>query len=124
MYLNCEDNWREWLHFTWPLMGVKVLAPHVVRHEHVAAVAVLLELGVVQLHWLVLRLVVERHKLGAAVPHVHRVVVGGVDARALRVDADQLLTGELQYIPVLGRLQQAAHFRLTEGAHLSKVGHS
>ena len=44
------------------------------------------------------RLVVERQHVTAAVPHDARVVVGGVDAPAVRVDAAQLVSATINRV--------------------------
>jgi hypothetical protein len=60
---------------------------HVFRLQDVAALAVLAELGVVEVHLHTRRLVVERHELGAGRPSRTRVQVARVHASAFRVDA-------------------------------------
>lgn len=69
-----------------------------VGFEHVAEAAVVAEHGVVQVHHEVAGLHVERHNLAAAQPVWHRVVVARADARAFRVDADQVVARELQEV--------------------------
>lgn len=60
---------------------------HVVRLKHVAGAAVLQELSEVDVVWQVAGLVVQRDQLCASGPGSYGQVVGGVDARALGVDA-------------------------------------
>ncbi len=99
--------------------GVEVLvgAAQEVGLEQVAAVAVVLELALVQLHAQVGRLEVERDHLAAGVPEDLGHVVGGVDAAAFRVDARQL-TGVVvdELDGVLAHLAQG-HV-LVEGGHV------
>ena len=57
----------------------------------------------------------------ATVPHGHGVVVGGVDALALGVDATELYAVVLQQVLAVLATRPLVHLRLRERRHLGEV---
>lgn len=103
-----------------PVVRIEVVAEHELRPEQVAAVAVVAELRLVELHGLAAGLVVERDHLAARVPDVDRVVVGGVEP-VLGVDARELQPVVPQEERGLLLAHQLLRLGLGEGGHLVEV---
>ena len=105
-------------------VGGKIAGPeHELRPQEEAALAVVQELGLVDLHGFVSSLVVEGGHLTATAPHGQRVVVVTAHPLGLGVDPGDLVTVVLEepLRVTLGAAHQLLRLGLGEGGHLGEV---